>query len=139
VPRPGQLGVVYAGIPCGRCPRCREGLSHYCQEGHSLGTGGPFGGLGEYLLAPAESFLPAPEGSDPAVLTFCEPLANGIRCLDQPELREARSALARVVEGDPDARPLVTRRIGLDEVPGATIDLAAGADEIKVVVEHDRR
>jgi L-iditol 2-dehydrogenase len=266
--RPGQLGVVYAGIPCGRCLRCREGLSHYCQEGHSLGTGGPFGGLGEYLLAPAESFLPAPEGSDPAVLTFCEPLANGIRCLDQPELHQARSALvigggpiglscliaarragveriwlvegrarrreaaralgaervldpvddeveatgetafprgpdliveavglpetiqssfrlarpggsvlligvclgnievmpvswmlkelsirstlgcsrdeqrralAWVVEGDPDARPLVTRRIGLDEVPGAMTDLEAGADEIKVVVEHERR
>jgi L-iditol 2-dehydrogenase len=263
----GQLGVVYAGIPCGGCPRCRDGLSFYCQDGHSLGTGGPFGGLGEYLLTPAENFLAAPEGSDPAVLTFSEPLANGIRCLDQPEVRSARSVLVigagpiglsclfaarqagveRVwaVEGrprrreaahalgaervldpvgedvaaavgstfphgpdviveavglpetihssfrlarphgtvllmgvcmgtievlpvswmlkeltirsslgcsldeqrqaldwvagsTPDARPLVTRRIRLDEVPGAMIDLARGADEIKVVVEHDR-
>jgi L-iditol 2-dehydrogenase len=266
--RPGQLGVVYAGVPCGRCPLCREGLSHYCEGGHSLGTGGPFGGLGEYLLAPAESFLPAPEGSDPAVLTFCEPLANGIRCLEQPELGQAgnalvigggpiglscltaarragvervwvvegrarrreaaralgaervlhpvddeveavveaafprgpdliveavglpetihssfrlarpggsvlligvclgnievmpvswmlkeltirstlgcsreqqRRALDWVVGGEPDARPLVTRRIGLDEVPDAMIELAGGADEIKVVVEYDRQ
>jgi len=52
---------------------------------------------------------------------------------------EQRRALAWVVEGELDARPLVTRRIGLDEVPGAMIDLAGGADEIKVVVEYDRR
>ena len=32
----------------------------------------------------------------------------------------------------------LARRIGLDEVPTAVADLAAGADEIKVVVEHDR-
>jgi threonine dehydrogenase-like Zn-dependent dehydrogenase len=265
-PQPGQLGMVYAGIPCGGCPRCREGLSHYCQDGDSMGTGGRFGGLGEYLLAPGENFLAAPEGSDPALLTFSEPLANGLRCLDQPEVREARSALvigggpiglsclfaarqagvervwlvegraqrreaaralgtervldpvgddvaaevkgafgqgldlvveavglpetihssfrlARpggsvylmgvclgnievlpvswmlkeltirsslgcsrdeqlralewVVRGSPDAGPLVTRRISLDEVPGAMVDLARGADEIKVVVEYD--
>ncbi len=264
---PGQLGVVYAGIPCGRCARCREGLAHYCQEAHSLGTGGPFGGFGEYLLAPAESFLAAPEGSDPAVLTFSEPLANGLRCLDHPEVREAGSAvvigggpiglsclfaarqagvervwvvegrarraeaavalgaervldpgddvaaavqdtfprgpdlvvvavglsetihssfrLARpgggvlligaflgsievlpvtwmlkeltirsslgcsreqqrqaldwVTAGRPDARPLVTRRIGMEQVQDTLVDLASGADEIKVVIEHDRR
>jgi len=266
--RPGQLGVVYAGIACGGCPRCLAGMSHYCQDGRPLGTGGPFGGLGEYLLAPAENFLAAPERSDPAVLTFSEPLANGLRCLDHPEVSEARNALvfgcgpiglsclfaarqagvervwvvegrgrrreaasalgaervldpvgedvaaavgdtfphgldlvveavglpetihssfrlARphgsvllmgvcmgkievlpvswmlkeltirsslgcsleeqrraldwIADGTPDARPLVTRRIGMDEVPSAMIDLARGADEIKVVVEYDRR
>ena len=265
-PRPGELGVVYAGIPCGRCAECRGGLPHFCQGGISLGTGGPFGGLGEYLLTPADNFLPAPEGSDPALLTWSEPLANGIRCLDHPEVREARTALvfgggpiglsclfaarragverawlvegrprrreaagalgaervldpsgedveaavrdafpygpdvvveavglpetihssfrlARpggsvllmgvcigtievlpvswmlkeltirsslgcsreeqrraldwVLEGNPDPRPLVTRRVGLDQAPGAMIDLARGADEIKVVVEYD--
>jgi threonine dehydrogenase-like Zn-dependent dehydrogenase len=97
--RPGQLGVVYAGIPCGSCPRCREGLSYYCQDGDSLGTGGRFGGLGEYLVAPAVNFLSAPEESDPAVLTFSEPLANGLHCLDQLEVRGAKSAL--VIGGGP--------------------------------------
>lgn len=267
-PRPGDVGVVYAGIPCGRCAECLGGLPHFCGGGRSLGTGGPFGGLGEYLLAPADNFLPAPAGSDPALLTWSEPLANGIRCLDQPEVREARSALvfgggpiglsclfaarqagvertwlvegrprrsraaaalgaervldpsredvgaavrdafphgpdlvveavglpetiqasfrlarpggsvlligvcigsievlpvswmlkeltirsslgcsreeqrralAWVLAGHPDARPLVTRRIGLEEVPGAMQGLAEGADEIKVVVEHGGR
>jgi NADPH2:quinone reductase len=52
---------------------------------------------------------------------------------------EQRRALAWVIEESANARPLVTRRIGLDDVPAAMIDLAAGADEIKVVVEHDRR
>jgi threonine dehydrogenase-like Zn-dependent dehydrogenase len=52
---------------------------------------------------------------------------------------EQRQALSWVTGGTPDARPLVTRRVGLDEAPGAMIDLARGADEIKVVVEHERR
>lgn len=52
---------------------------------------------------------------------------------------EQQRALAWVIEESANARPLVTRRIGLDEVPAAMIDLAAVADEIKVVVEHGRR
>jgi 2-desacetyl-2-hydroxyethyl bacteriochlorophyllide A dehydrogenase len=91
--RTGELGPVHAGIPCGDCGRCRAGLSHFCQNGSSLGSGGDFGGLAEYLLAPAENFLAAPDGFDAAALTFTEPLANGLRCLDFPEVRQARSAV----------------------------------------------
>jgi threonine dehydrogenase-like Zn-dependent dehydrogenase len=62
-------------------------------------------------------------------------IRSSLGCSRDEQLR----ALAWVTGGTPDARPLVTRRIGLDEVPGAMTDLARGADEIKVVVEHDRR
>jgi len=88
----GVAGVIYSGSSCGRCPRCQGGLGYYCQEGHGLGSSA-LGGLGEYLVAPATSFIAAPAGLDPAVVAFAEPLANGLRALDFPEARAARSAV----------------------------------------------
>jgi L-iditol 2-dehydrogenase len=264
----GRTGAVHAGAPCGTCDRCAAGLSYYCREGVGLGTGSGLGGLAQYLAVPADCFLSVPPQIDPAALTFSEPLANGIRCLDQPEVPDAPSAvilgagpiglscliaarragvkrvvvaegrprrteaalalgaervlhpvdddvveevrrhfahgaalvieavglpetiltaqrLARpggtvfvmgvcftevpmqplrwmineltlrssigcdrtdhatavdiIARGELDPRPLVTRRVSLAEAPKAVAALAAGADEIKVVVEHDRR
>lgn len=89
----GELGAIYAGGPCGSCDRCKAGLSHYCEQGVALGTGRGIGGLAEYLVAPATSLLRMPPGTDPATIAFSEPLANGLRCIDQPEVGGARSAL----------------------------------------------
>ena len=89
---PGARGAVYSGKSCGACDRCRAGLSYYCQQAHGLGSSAQ-GGLGEYLVAPPESFLPAPPDLDPGAVAFTEPLANGLRCLDFPEAREARTAV----------------------------------------------
>jgi threonine dehydrogenase-like Zn-dependent dehydrogenase len=113
---PGMLGAVYSGIPCGACGRCRAGLEYYCVGRRSLGTGGPSGGLAEYVVAPAANFLGAPAASDPAVLALSEPLANGLRCLDHPEVRGARSAL--VVGGGPIglACLVAARRLGVERV-----------------------
>jgi L-iditol 2-dehydrogenase len=262
----GVPGAIHSGLACGRCAHCESGLSYYCREAHGLGSG-PLGGFGEYLVAPAGSFLAAPSGADDGAIAFCEPLANGLRALDFPEARQARSAvvigagpiglacliaarqagverivaiegrarrreaalalgaervldpgagdvqpalrsafplgadlvveavglpdtirqsfrwarprgtvvllglclqsvelrpigwllkeltirsslgcshedqrraLAWLASGAVDPAPLVTRRIGLEEAPGAFAALASGADEIKVVVEHAR-
>ena len=89
---PGALGAVHSGIPCGRCERCASGLSYYCRDGHGLGSG-PYGGYGEYLLAPAANFLPTPRIADPAAIAFAEPLANGLRALDFAEASDARTAV----------------------------------------------
>jgi 2-desacetyl-2-hydroxyethyl bacteriochlorophyllide A dehydrogenase len=91
---PGDVGAVHTSMPCGACESCKAGLAHFCREGGSLGTGrGRVGGLAEYVAAPARSFLKTARGVDPAALAFAEPLANGLRCLDRPEVREARTAL----------------------------------------------
>jgi L-idonate 5-dehydrogenase len=115
-PAPGTLGAVHSGIRCGTCPRCRAGLSYYCEGRRSLGTGGSFGGLAEYLLAPAENFLAAPAGSDPAAIAVSEPLANGLRCLAHAGARAARSAL--VVGGGPIGLSclVAARRLGIPRV-----------------------
>ena len=116
----GEIGAVYAGDTCGSCDLCSAGLSYYCQNGHGLGTGGGLGGLAEYLAVPAASFLPVSPGTDLAPVTFAEPLANGLRCLDRPEVseassarcswRDARSAARRRSSSAPSARSTRPRR-----------------------------
>ncbi len=89
---PGDLGAVSAGVPCGQCERCRAGLAHYCQHEQGLGSSNQ-GGFSEFLVAPAANFLRSDAPCDPAAIAFCEPLANGLRCLAFPEVGEARSAV----------------------------------------------
>jgi len=50
---------------------------------------------------------------------------------------DQREALGLLSRGSVDASRLVTRRIGIEEVAGVMPALSAGADEIKVVVEHE--
>ncbi|MBM4336734.1 MAG: zinc-binding dehydrogenase [Deltaproteobacteria bacterium] len=90
---PGALGAVHTGAPCGRCERCRAGLGSHCRDGISLGNGKGIGGLAEFVAVPAVCFIPVSGGLDPGALCFAEPLANGLRCLDHPEVRQAKSAL----------------------------------------------
>jgi 2-desacetyl-2-hydroxyethyl bacteriochlorophyllide A dehydrogenase len=112
----GELGAVYAGAPCGACNRCEAGLTHYCEQGLALGTGRGIGGLAEYLVAPAVNFLRMPPGTDAAAITFSEPLANGIRCLNHPEVPGARSALV-IGAGAIGLSCLVTlKRAGVERV-----------------------
>ncbi len=51
---------------------------------------------------------------------------------------EQRLALDWIEWGVVDVAPLISAHIGLDEVPEAFAALAAGADEVKIVVEHQR-
>ena len=141
---PGALGAVFAGEACGRCERCQAGLEHYCRHGEGLGSG-PYGGFGEYLLAPAESFLPAPASSDPGAVAFTEPLANGLRCMDFPEVRDARTAL--VVGAGPIGLSclIAARRFGVDRVwviegreRRREAALALGAEHVLEPGEHVR-
>jgi 2-desacetyl-2-hydroxyethyl bacteriochlorophyllide A dehydrogenase len=89
----GALGAIHSGGSCGVCARCSSGLAYYCQDGQGLGTGRGNGGYAEYIVATAASFIPVPAGSDPAVVSFSEPIANGLRCLNYPEVAQAKSAL----------------------------------------------
>ena len=54
------------------------------------------------------------------------------------ERRELQAAVQMIDAGELDPAPLITRRVSLAEAPEAVATLARGADEIKVVVEHDR-
>ncbi len=90
---PGARGAVHTAAPCGKCERCQAGLGSHCREGTSIGTGRGVGGFAEYVVVPAACFMPVARAVDPGALAFAEPLANGLRCLDYPEVKAAKSAL----------------------------------------------
>jgi threonine dehydrogenase-like Zn-dependent dehydrogenase len=50
---------------------------------------------------------------------------------------DQREALRMLARQELDPQPLLTRRIGIEDVPNALVELASGADEIKVIVEHE--
>ncbi len=89
----GRIAAVSQGNACGVCPLCTDGLEHFCTSAPGLGAvrfGGLLGGLGEYVTAPADRVMPAPDGTDPALLSLAEPLAVSMRSLDHPEVVAAR-------------------------------------------------
>ena len=89
----GRIAAVSQGNRCGTCELCRRGLEHYCKNAPGLGAvrfGGVYGGLGEYVTAPAERVMPAPDGTDPALLSLAEPLAVSMRSLSHPEVGDRR-------------------------------------------------
>jgi threonine dehydrogenase-like Zn-dependent dehydrogenase len=95
-PHAGRIAAVSQGNSCGSCERCTDGLEHFCTSATGLGAvrfGGVLGGLGEYVTAPAERVMPAPDGADPALLSLAEPLAVSMRSLDHSEVGEARWAV----------------------------------------------
>lgn len=84
LPLPHQLGVEFAGdveavgpgvehlkagdrvwpqfeTPCGRCRYCRRGRQNICEDAQMFGVQLP-GGYAEYVLAPADSTHPLPDG-----------------------------------------------------------------------------
>lgn len=88
----GARGAVHTGVSCGECDRCQAGMSYHCRRGNSLGSSRP-GGLAEFVVAPAENFIAAPANVNPGSLTLSEPVANGLRCVNFPEAREAQTAV----------------------------------------------
>lgn len=63
--RAGDRVVAYHYWNCGRCPYCRKGQEHLCNN--LVGWAGftHHGGFEEYLAVPADRLLPLPESIDP--------------------------------------------------------------------------
>lgn len=92
----GRIAAISQGNACGSCGLCTDGLEHFCKSAPGLGAvrfGGLLGGLGEYVTAPEERVMPAPDGFDPALLSLAEPLAVSMRSLDHAEVGRARWAV----------------------------------------------
>lgn len=107
---PGHRVVVPWAISCGRCRRCRQGLTSKCAtvaEGRTLsayGFGascGPFGGLvADLVRVPyADMLVPLPTGLDPIrVVAAADNLADAWRCV-VPQLARRPGADVLVVGG----------------------------------------
>lgn len=80
---------VYPGLWCGRCPACRSGAENLCRGMQIMGFHRD-GGFAQYVIAPAKSVIPVPEGLGAELAVFAEPLSCCLNALE----------LARVGKGD---------------------------------------
>ena len=113
---------VYPGLWCGRCPACLRGAENLCRGMQIMGFHRD-GGFAEYVIAPAKSVIPAPEGLSAELAVFAEPLSCCLNALE----------LARLGKGD---------TVGIwGAGPAGTLlaraSLAMGAEPLSI--EPDRR
>ena len=113
---------VYPGIWCGRCPACRRGAENLCRGMQIMGFHRD-GGFAEYVIAPALSVIPVPEGLGAERAVFAEPLSC---CLNALELARVGKDDTVGIWGAGPAGALLARA-----------SRAMGADPLSI--EPDRR
>jgi NADPH:quinone reductase-like Zn-dependent oxidoreductase len=65
--QPGDAVVLNPGVSCGQCRECLAGRDNYCRTYGLLGET-RWGGLAEYVVAPAVNVVPAPPDLSPVQL-----------------------------------------------------------------------
>ncbi len=88
--REGQLVTVNPLSACGACAYCQRGDSHLCAQRRLIGAHRP-GAYAEYVVAPAETVVPLPDGMTAREGALAEPVAVAIRI----------GAMAGAVAGEP--------------------------------------
>jgi nicotinate-nucleotide--dimethylbenzimidazole phosphoribosyltransferase len=79
-PATGRLYTVWPGQACAVCRYCLAGRENLCEEMRIIGFHND-GGFARTVAVPQHSLIPAPEGLEPRLLTFAEPVAcilNGL-------------------------------------------------------------
>jgi 2-desacetyl-2-hydroxyethyl bacteriochlorophyllide A dehydrogenase len=84
----GDRVTVRPLLPCGECDRCREGLLHLCERGHSMNIGyGLKGAFAERVLVPraipGQTIFKLPDSVPDKAGALVEPLAVGLRAVRQ--------------------------------------------------------
>ncbi len=83
---PGMLVTGDPNIACGRCPECRRGRVNLCRNLQAIGIHRD-GGFADYVCLPETQAHRLPDGLDPVLGAFCEPLACCIHGIDMAEIR----------------------------------------------------
>lgn len=74
----GKRVVASALVACGRCDRCRSGLSNHCADRRLLGGPGRDGCAAERVVAPLRNLVEPPKGVSDEVAVFAEPLSLAV-------------------------------------------------------------
>ena len=85
----GDRVFVVAQLSCGRCPRCRLGDNHLCENlTHfgALGDDQPDGAYAEYLRVGTNDLIAVPDGISLDIAALVEPLATGLMLVREAEL-----------------------------------------------------
>lgn len=119
----GQEVVINPAIPCGKCPRCKKGLS--CEIVIIFGYKTP-GGYAEYVTAPIDQLCPKPKN-----LSFIEAAAFPLTFLTAYHMLVSRANLQKdetvFIWGASGG--LGSAAIQIAKYLGAKIVAAAGTDE----------
>ncbi|MFZ2447344.1 MAG: alcohol dehydrogenase catalytic domain-containing protein [Syntrophobacteraceae bacterium] len=81
----GSRVYVYPGLWCGRCVACRTGAENLCRGMQIMGFHRD-GGFAEYVIAPAKSVIPVPDGLSAERAVFAEPLSCCLNALELARL-----------------------------------------------------
>lgn len=87
---PGRRVYVYPGTSCGECRYCRKGAGNLCGKMEIMGFH-RHGGFAEYVIAPAASLIPVPDGLGPDEAVFAEPLSCCLNALELAGLAPGES------------------------------------------------
>lgn len=132
---PGQRVIIPFQISCGRCARCRRGLTASCKSvnaGAMYGLepfGGPWGGfLSDVVRVPwADHMLvPLPDGVDPvAVASLSDNIPDGWRTV-APFVNDAPEPSVLVVGGGTPSVPFysiaIAKALGIEQVDYLELD-----------------
>jgi 2-desacetyl-2-hydroxyethyl bacteriochlorophyllide A dehydrogenase len=90
-PAPGTRVGIEAVTGCGHCHHCVRGAYNLCQDWHHIGLTRA-GALAEFVVVPALSLLPLPDGVTLESAAFLEPLATAVHTLERVKPAPATSA-----------------------------------------------
>jgi alcohol dehydrogenase len=83
----GRRVVGEINLGCGRCSRCRQGLSRHCSNRRILGLQDKAGCLAEFITLPVANLHAVPGNVPDAFAVFTEPLAAALEIAVQVHLR----------------------------------------------------
>jgi len=86
----GDFVYVYPGIWCGHCPACKNNAENLCREMKIMGFHRD-GGFAEYVNVPAQSVIRLPQGLEPELAVFAEPLSCCLNALEIGNVRAGQS------------------------------------------------
>lgn len=90
--RVGDRVVIEPVVGCGTCYPCRHGKPNCCSNFCLIGLHRP-GGYAEWCVAPQANVHRIPEGLDPVVASFAEPLTIGIHACRRAAVTAAEYCL----------------------------------------------
>ena len=90
---PGDLVASGAGVSCGRCPPCRDGVTNRCLRYATVGLQLP-GALAEFVAVPGEVCLEVGSiGLSPDVAALAQPMSIAVHAARRGRARPGESAL----------------------------------------------
>jgi L-iditol 2-dehydrogenase len=129
---PGDCVALEPGVPCRRCPHCKRGDYHLCEEVRFMATPPHDGAFAEYVAWPADFAYRLPDHVSTTEGALCEPLSVGIHACRRGRVGTGDTVL---VAG---AGPIGLMMMDAARAAGATDLVVTDVVEEKLAFARDR-